>query len=73
MEITQELLDEIKSCCHNGHGASVFANGDVYQAISSNDVLARQSSDGGWEYRVAYIDDPDIDEDALDYLLNQDF
>jgi hypothetical protein len=70
VKVTKQLLEEIKNCCHNGHGASVFSDGTVMQAISSNDVLARGDGQGGWDYRVAYVDDPEIDLEGLKYLLN---
>jgi len=71
MKATKKLLREIKSCCHHGHGASVFADGSVIQAVSSNDVIAYSLPGGGWEYRIAYIDDPNITLDDLDFLLNR--
>jgi hypothetical protein len=59
MKVTQKLINQIakdsKDCCHNGHGMSVFADGSTMFAVSSNDVCARSDSDGGWDYRVAYV------------------
>lgn len=66
----KEILVDVRSCCHHGHGAALFADGDVYQAVSSNDVLAREDGEGGWEYRIAYIDDPDITEVELGNILS---
>jgi len=57
--VTRKMLKEVKSCCHHGHGASIFRDGTIMMAINSNDVIAH-SKDGGWEYRIAYIDDPDV-------------
>ena len=71
MKATKKLLSEVKSCCHHGHGASIFADGSMMQAISSNDVMARGKSGGGWEYRIAYIDDPDITLDGLQRIFDQ--
>ena len=71
-EVTEEMLEDVKSCCHNGHGASVFADGDVMQAISSNDVIARGAPDGdGWEYRIAYVSDPDITLEDLQNIFDE--
>ena len=71
MKATRKMLKEIKSCCHHGHGASVFGNGDVMQAISSNDVIATSKVGGGWDYRVAYIDDPDITLTELQRIFDE--
>ncbi len=69
IKITPELIEEIKSCCHHGHGASIFLDGSVMQAVSSNDCIARSNPAGGWTYRIAYIDDPEVTEDELEYYL----
>ena len=69
MKATKKMLREIKECCHDGHGASVFSNGDVYQSISYNDVIARSTVDG-MDYRLFYVDDPDITLDELKYRLD---
>jgi hypothetical protein len=62
MKITKKLINEIakesKLCCFNGHGMSIFCNGDTMFAINSNDVCARGDGFGGWDYRVAYVGSP---------------
>lgn len=70
MKITKELVKEVKTCCHHGHGAAIFEDGSVVFAISSNDVIARGDGRGGWEYRIAYVDDPDVDKEYLELLIN---
>lgn len=67
----EKVLEEIKNCCHHGHGASVFANGDVMQAINENDVIAH-STPGGWEYRIGYIDNPDVAIEDVKYLFESE-
>jgi len=60
MKATRKMLKEIRSCCHHGHGAAVFSDGSVMLALSSNAVVARDDGQGGWDFRIAYIDDPTI-------------
>jgi hypothetical protein len=59
MKITKKLINKIakdsKNCCHNGHGMSVFADGDTMFSFDVNDVCARGDGCGGWDYRVAYV------------------
>ena len=71
MKATRKVLSDVKSCCHHGHGASIFADGDVMQAISSNDVMARSKVGGGWDYRIAYVDDPKITLDELQDVFDR--
>lgn len=72
MKVTRKLLAEVKQCCHHGHGASIFADGTVMQAISSNDVMARGKIGGGWEYRIAYVDDHKITLARLQEIFDED-
>ena len=74
MKATKEMLKEIRSCCHNGHGAALFSDGTVIQGIDSNSVLARQKTDENgeyWDYRIAYISDPRINLEFLQEILDQ--
>lgn len=57
------LHREVRNCCRDG-GASIFADGSVYPAKSSKDILER-SSGGNWEYRVLYVSSPNITVDEL--------
>jgi hypothetical protein len=59
-EVTEELLDEVNACCHNGHGCSLFiGNGtiDVVPAVDCNSVTA-QFVGGKVDRRLCYIDHP---------------
>lgn len=71
MKTTKKILSEIRKCCHHGHGASLFEDGTVIQAINSNDVIARSRIEGGWEYRIAYIDDPKYTLSDLQDLIER--
>ena len=64
------LAFEVRRCCHHGHGAAVFADGTVMQAISSNDVVARGNGAGGWEWRIGYVDDPKVTRDELQEIFD---
>ena len=70
MKATRSMLKDVKSCCHHGHGASLFSNGDVIQAINSNDVIARSKIGGGLDYRIAYINDPNVTLADLQRILD---
>lgn len=73
MKATRKMLTEVKRCCHHGHGASLFRDGTVMQAISYNDIIARSMTtrDGNqWDYRLAYIDDPAITLAELQGILD---
>ena len=70
MKVTKKLVKRVQACCHHGHGASIFNDGTVMQAISSNDVIARGDGRGGWEYRIAYIDNPNITVAQLQEIIN---
>jgi len=65
----REIKNQIKYCCHDGMGASVYSDGTVLQSISINDCIA-VSSDNGWDYRIAYITDPNITLKQLRNLFN---
>jgi hypothetical protein len=71
MKATRKLTSEVRRCCHHGHGAAIFADGDVMQAISSNDIIARGAPAGGWEYRIAYVDDPTVTTADLQNIFDR--
>ena len=69
-KVSNKLVSEVRSCCHHGHVASIFADGAVMQAISSNDIMARSRVGGGWEYRIGYVDDPKITREELQRIFD---
>lgn len=71
LKVTRKMVSEVRRCCHNGHGASIFADGSVMQAISSNDVIARGDGRGGWDHRIAYVSDPTITTKDLQEIFDR--
>ena len=60
VKVKRSLTTAVRRCCRNGHRAAIFADGTVMEAVSVNDVVARSNGRGGWEYRIAYVDDPQV-------------
>lgn len=69
IKVSNKMVSEVRLCCHHGHGASIFRDGTVMQAISYNDVMA-YSTPEGWEHRIAYVDDPKITRAELQNIFD---
>ena len=66
--IARQIARDSKKCCHHGHGMAVFADGSTVFSVSCNDVIARGDGQGGWAYRIAYIDRPLTIADAREFM-----
>jgi hypothetical protein len=75
MKITQRqiaiIAAETKSVCHRegiGNVVNVFADGSMLEGVSENDVIARGSGNGGWDYRIACLRYPMTRAQVAEYL-----
>ena len=71
MKVTKKMLKEVKQCCQYGHGASIFEDGVILQSHGYNDITAKRGRNNEWDFRLVYIDNPNIDMKELVRIIDE--